>query len=227
MNNYKQTYSMLDKQINDSRENIEMLKEEEKKLKKEKKKITEDMSNTKSKIYFLNCEKNQILSSKDHYIGIPMTIITLIIELALLNVGYNIITLPIEGFWGIMAILGTISIGGSLVIGTGLSMSYLTQKLKNKLHKKMLKNNKECSELLKQITKENEKLNNLTEETVQKEYELYIVSDKILHEKELIRTNSQNLQSIKNEILNAVLNTEGEKVESPNVYTRLKKQNNI
>ena len=227
MKKYTQTYSILNDTINNSRENIDILKEEEKKLKEEKKKITLEIANKKNKIYFLNCEKNEIISSKDRYIGIPMTLLTLLIELALLKVGYNIITLPLDGFEGAMAVLGTISIGGSLVIGIGLSMSYLTLKLKDKLHKKVLKNNKECSELSKEIAKENEKINNLHDADLQKENEINMILDRILHEKELIRKNSQSLQSIKKEILDAAFKTDGETLESSKAYARVKKQNNI
>ena len=227
MKKYTQTYYILNDSINNSRENIEILNSEKTELKEEKKKITLDMANKKSKIYFLNCEKNQIISSKDHYIGIPMTILTLLMELALLNVGYNIITLPIEGFLGAIMVLGTLSIGGILAIGIGLSMSLLTQKLKNRLHKKIFKNNKQCSELLKQIADENEKIIKLNEETVQKENEINMISDRILHEKELIRKNSQSLQSIKKEILDSVLKTDEETLESVKAYKRVKKQNNI
>ena len=54
-----------------------------------------------------------------------------------------------------------------------------------------------------------------------------MISDRILHEKELIRANSQRLQSIKKEILDAVLKADEETLESSNAYTRVKKQNNI
>ena len=227
MNKYTQTYYMLNKNINESKEKIEKLNSEQIKAKEEKEIINEKIHKEKNKIYFLNCEKNQIITRKAIWITLPMTLLTLLMEIVLLNVGYNIIMHPLEGFWKAMAILGTLSIGGSLVIGTVLSMSLLTEKLKNKLHKKTLKTNDECKKLSKEIAKEYETLNILEEDYSKKVNEINIITEKILYEKELIRNYSQNLQNLKKEMIDIVLDTEEETLESSKVYTRVKKQNNI
>ena len=151
MNSYKKTYNILKESISESREKIDSANNELILLRKELWKIANEISDKKRELNNLNYKRNQIVSRKDKLISIPMTLLTILVEVALVYAGYNIVMIPQEILSKIIVGLLTFSLGGCTCLGIALVSKNIIAEMENRLQKKIAQNSSKCQKVSEEI----------------------------------------------------------------------------
>lgn len=223
MNTYEKTYTILKDNINESRETIEYVTKELTLTREKLGEIETKISNKKYNLNILRSDRHQILSRNDKLISVPITLLTIIVEIALIYAGYNIAMIPQNILSKIIAGLLVFSLDGATCIAVAIAANMLTSKIEKILHKKIQKNNTEYRELSNEITKEKDNLQVLKQEENNLKNKIDALSSKISQEKQLIGQSAKDLQQLKNEMIELVFEEQQENIESLKAYARVKK----
>jgi len=221
---YIQAYTNLNNKINENREKINLLKDELEEVKALESKAEIDLMNEEFKLINLEHQKNILIMKKDILISVPITILTIIVEVFLISSCYNIVVLPEEIVSKILVGILTASIGGCTCIATVLCFNALTRKLQGRLHEHIEKNDSEYQKIVEKIENENLRLEPKRSESKRLSDKVYEIKRTLSQTQESINIDLKKLENIKNEIVNLFVSEEesNNKIIKPNIRVRSK-----
>ena len=209
MNNYKERYELIEKNIseieNTKEKQEQSLKIEGMKLEASKLKISE----LELEIDTLKYKRNKMVKSKEKLINTITEIITTVFDVLLVYAGiitYGNIA-PIGIIKPILTVLGLISLYGTACIFGNLGINTIGNFIKKKIYRKNA-NKKECLKFTEQI---NTKKKELEEEKIiqnQIKEKIERIVNQINNQKELLTLKKEELEKLYKEILIATLDTQ-------------------
>ena len=222
MNNYKEKYEILTKDIEDRKEVLKGLKESLREANSKNFDKYNELRIENLELDELEKNRHKIATSKDKYIEWPIIALELIIICIMGYIGVNIAIIPSNILLKILVGLLTLSLGGSLSLGIVIMASIIVKKLKRKVHKKIVKTNSEYKKLSKDIYKKKIIIKQKAEEKAVIDSNIRSIADRIREEESAIRIDAQELEQLRKEIIRTVLDTDSIVEEVSRPYTRLK-----
>ena len=226
MNDYTQKYKTLNDSINESKKKIEATRNDLVILKQDLYNTAIEISSTNRTINNLISEGNQIVSKKDKLISIPMTLLTIMVEVALVYAGYNIAISPEDILSKIIVSTLTISLGGCTALGIAMYARHLISELEKKQHNRIAKKSPKCQKLSKEIEKERQQMDALVEKHQEIKKEIEDSLNDISVERDLIKIDAQKLHRLENEMIEFVLDEDQAVLESSKAYRRVRAKHN-
>lgn len=229
MNDFKQQYEGLNNKLNTSNQTLEMLEKESVEKKKEYSDLKKEVDSKLIELRTLKAERQHILSAENKKIGRIMNIILLLITAGIIIAGYKVISAifasNIHVLLKILETMLTVSIGGTLDFFALVAVREIERKINQKKCQKIANTDTKYMQLDKEIRQKEKEYKTDEKKLAELLNELNTLTTQISEQKNLIISESVELEQLRQEIIDFVIGTPSEVPEEKKAYVRVRSKN--